>query len=288
MTTQDRIVYVNGQFVPESQALISVFDRGLLFADSVYEVNAILQGKLLETAGHLQRLARSLGELGMPMPMPAHELLDLQREIVKRNRIDQGMVYTQITRGITPVRDFAVPKNIKPSVIIFGSHKELIKNPMAEIGLKVLLIPDIRWQRRDIKTTALLAQSLAKQQALDAGMDEAWFVEGGFITEGTSNNAFIVTQDNRLITRHLTNEILHGITRASILQVAQQLELTIEERAFTAQEAYEAQEAFITSAATFALPVVAIDGHTIGTGKTGMMTKQLRSTYIQQALAATS
>lgn len=285
MTTQDRIVYVNGQFVPESQALISVFDRGLLFADSVYEVNAILQGKLLEVEGHLKRLERSLNELGIPFPVPSTELLQLQREIVKRNGIEQGMVYTQITRGITPVRDFAVPKNIQPSLIIFGSHKELIHNPVATKGLKVLLVPDIRWQRRDIKTTALLAQSLAKQQALDADMDEAWFIENGLITEGTSNNAFIVTQDRRLITRHISNEILNGITRASILQVARELHLTIEERAFTPEEAYNAQEAFITSAATFALPVIEIDGHPIGNGQVGAITQLLRKTYIAQALA---
>ncbi|WP_020559097.1 D-amino-acid transaminase [Thiofilum flexile] len=283
MLNPERIVYVNGHFLPESQATISIFDRGLLFADSVYEVNAVLQGKLLETAAHGQRLERSLRELGMAMPMTHTALLELQREIVQRNQLDQGMVYTQITRGVTPQRDFAVPQGLAPSVILFSMAKELINNPVATRGLKVLLVPDIRWQRRDIKTTALLAQSLAKQQALDAGMDEAWMVEKGFITEGTSNNAFIV-KENKLITRQLSNEILHGITRASLLQIAHELNLVVEERPFTPEEAYQAQEAFISSAATFALPVIAIDGHNIGTGKPGMITQRLRAIYIEKAL----
>lgn len=285
MVTQERIVYVNGQFLPETQATISIFDRGLLFADSVYEVNAVLQGKLLETEAHSKRLERSLRELGMVMPMPATELLGLQREIVARNQLEQGMVYTQITRGVTPSRDFAVPQGLTPTVILFSMAKELIQNPLATRGLKVLLVSDIRWQRRDIKTTALLAQSLAKQQALDAGMDEAWMVEEGFITEGTSNNAFII-KDQKLITRALSHDILHGITRASILQIASEMGLTIEERSFTPQEAYQAQEAFITSAATFALPVIAIDGNSIGDGKVGMMAQRLREIYIVKALEA--
>lgn len=283
MVTQERIVYVNGQFLPETQATISIFDRGLLFADSVYEVNAVLQCKLLETEAHSKRLERSLRELGMVMPFSAAELLELQQEIVARNQLEQGMVYTQITRGVTPSRDFAVPQGLTPTVILFSMAKELIQNPLATRGLKVLLVPDIRWQRRDIKTTALLAQSLAKQQALDAGMDEAWMVEEGFITEGTSNNAFII-KDQKLITRALSHDILHGITRASILQIASEMGLTIEERSFTPQEAYQAQEAFITSAATFALPVIAIDGNRIGDGKVGMMAQRLREIYIVKAL----
>lgn len=284
MLNTERIVYVNGQFLPETQATVSIFDRGLLFADSVYEVNAVLQGKLLETAAHSHRLERSLGELGIVMPWSHAQLLDLQREIVKLNQLEQGMVYTQITRGVTPLRDFAIPKGLTPTVIIFSMAKELVQNPLAMRGLKVLLVPDIRWQRRDIKTTALLAQSLAKQHAMEAGMDEAWMVEQGFITEGTSNNAFII-KDQTLITRQLSQDILHGITRASILQIAQELNLTTEERAFTPQEAYQAQEAFITSAATFALPVIEIDGNTIGDGQPGKITQRLRDIYINKAIA---
>jgi D-alanine transaminase len=279
-----RIVYVNGEFLPEEEAKISVFDRGFLFADGVYEVSTVIRGKLVENEGHLKRLGRSLAELKMAPPCSDAEIEAVQKEVVARNQIDEGMIYLQVTRGAAD-RDFAFPEDAKSSLVMFTQEKSVLESKSAEKGISVVTLPDIRWKRRDIKTVGLLAQSLAKQQALDAGANDAWMVEDGYITEGSSNNAFIVTADGKLVTRDLSNEILHGITRKAVLALAERDGIEIEERAFTPEEAYEAAEAFSTSASSFVMPVVRIDDRIMSNGAPGPVSKRLRELYIEMALA---
>ncbi|MCB1480074.1 MAG: D-amino-acid transaminase [Rhodobiaceae bacterium] len=279
-----RIAYVNGDYVPIEDAKISVLDRGFLFADGVYEVTAVLGGKLADYAGHVKRLHRSLGELQMDMPVSDDELLAIHRELVKRNNLDQGGVYLQVTRGAAD-RDFVFPKGVKPSLVMFTQARELCDVPAARTGYKVKSVPDIRWTRRDIKSVALLAQVLAKQAAAADGCNEAWMVEaGGVVTEGGSSNAYIV-KDGKIITRPVSNSILSGITRASVLQLAKERGMEIEERAFTIEEAYAADEAFVTAASTFVMPVVEIDGKQVGGGQPGPAVRRLREIYIDHARA---
>ncbi|MBI1383459.1 MAG: D-amino-acid transaminase [Rhizobiales bacterium] len=279
-----RIVYVNGHFLPEAEAKISVFDRGFLFADGVYEVTSVLEGELIDNAAHMTRLERSMRELSMPAPASAEEIEAVQRELVARNELREGMVYLQVTRGAAD-RDFALPKDPKPSLVLFTQTASILDSPRAARGISVITLEDIRWKRRDIKTVALLAPSLAKQQAIDAGADDAWMVEDGYVTEGTSNNAYIVTADGTIVTRHLGNEILHGITRKAVLDLAREAQLRVEERRFTPEEAKTAREAFITSASSFVCPVVRIDGIALGDGTPGPIAKRLRALYIDMALA---
>jgi D-alanine transaminase len=279
-----RIVYVNGEYLPEAEAKISVFDRGFLLADGVYEVSSVLAGKLIDNEAHLIRLERSLGELQMAPPVPLEEIPAIQREIVARNALDQGIVYLQVTRGAAD-RDFPFPKDARPSLVVFSQAKNLLEDPVASRGLSVVTRPDIRWQRRDIKTVQLLAPALAKQAALDAGADDAWMVEDGLVTEGTSNNAYIVTEDGAIVTRALSHSILHGITRRAILGLAMGDGLRVEERGFSPEEAYAAREAFITSASAFVYPVVRIDGRLLGDGTPGPVATKLRRLYIEMALA---
>ncbi|MBO6519516.1 MAG: D-amino-acid transaminase [Rhodospirillales bacterium] len=279
-----RIVYVNGEYLPEEDAKISVFDRGFLFADGVYEVSAVIGGKLVDNDAHLTRLARSMSELKMTPPASGEEITEIMQEMVKRNGIDEGLVYLQVTRGAAD-RDFAMPTDATPSLVMFTQKKSLTQNPTADKGISVITVPDIRWQRRDIKTVALLPASMAKQAALDAGAGDAWFVEDGFVNEGSSNNAFIVTEDGKIITRHLGNEILHGITRKAVMELAKRENLEIEERPFTPDEAYDAREAFSTSASAFVMPVIKIDDHTLGNGVPGPVTDKLRKLYIEMAKA---
>ncbi len=279
-----RIVYVNGAYLPEEEARISVFDRGFLFADGVYEVSSVLAGKLIDNANHMARLERSLGELRMAAPVPLAEIPAIQREIVARNAVDQGMVYLQVTRGAAD-RDFSFPKDATPSLVVFSQAKNLLEDPVAARGISVVTLPDIRWQRRDIKTVQLLAPSLAKQTALDAGADDAWLVEDGLVTEGSSNNAYIVTLEGTIVTRALSHAILHGITRRAVLGLAEREGLAVEERGFTVEEAYEAAEGFITSASSFVYPVVRIDDRILGNGAPGPIATRLRRLYIEMALA---
>ena len=279
-----RIVYVNGEYLPEEEAKISVFDRGFLFADGVYEVSTVIRGKLVENEGHLKRLGRSLAELKMAPPCSDAEIEAVQKEVVARNQLDEGMIYLQVTRGAAD-RDFAFPEDAKSSLVMFTQEKPVLESKSAEKGISVVTLPDIRWKRRDIKTVGLLAQSLAKQQALEAGANDAWMVEDGYVTEGSSNNAFIVTADGKLVTRDLSNEILHGITRKAVLALAERDGIEIEERAFTPEEAYEAAEAFSTSASSFVMPVVRIDDRIMSNGAPGPVSKRLRELYIEMALA---
>ena len=280
-----RIVYVNGRFVPESEASVSIFDRGFLFADGVYEVAAVLDRGLVDNAAHLARLERSLGALGMVSPVTPEEIVRVQKALIARNGLDEGLVYLQITRGPAE-RDFAWPAEPKPTLVMFTQKKPIIANPLVTHGLAVVTVPDLRWARRDLKTVGLLAASMAKQAALDAGADDAWMVEDGFVTEGSSNNACIVTGDGAVVTRHLGNEILHGITRAAVLRLSREHGVAVEERAFTVEEAKRAAEAFVTSASVFVLPVVRIDGETIGDGRPGAVTARLREIYLEAVRAS--
>lgn len=275
-------VFLNSEFVPADEAKISIFDRGFLFADAVYEVSTVLDGGLVDNQAHLARLQRSLDGLSIPLPISAEQIVQHQFELIKRNELTEGIIYLQISRGPAP-RDFNYPAEPAPTIVMFSQEKNVCANPKAKTGLSVITIPDLRWKRRDLKTVGLLAQSMAKQAAFEQGVDDAWMVEEGFVTEGSSNNAFIVTADNEIITRQLGNEILHGITRKSVLALVEQKNLTLIERAFTVDEAYRAQEAFITSASAFVMPVVEIDGKKIGQGAPGPITKELRAAYQQFA-----
>ena len=278
-----RIVYVNGSFVPEAEAKVSVFDRGFLMADGVYEVTSVLDGKLIDFAGHLIRLARSLSELEMTNPHTDAEWLALFRELVAQNAITDGMVYLQVTRGNPGDRDFAYPAaDLPPTVVMFTQSKPgLADNPAAKTGWKVISVPDIRWGRRDIKTVQLLYPSMAKMAAKKAKVDDSWFVEDGAVTEGTSNNAFIV-KGNKIITRQLSSDILHGITRAAVLRFAAEAQMEVEERPFTIADAQSADEAFITSASAFVMPVVEVDGVAVGAGTPGKVVTRLREIYLDE------
>ncbi|MGO4915276.1 D-amino-acid transaminase [Pseudogemmobacter sp. W21_MBD1_M6] len=277
-----RTVYVNGSYVPEEDAKVSVFDRGFLFADGVYEVTSVLDGRLLDFAGHATRLQRSLDELEMKSPVTMDDLLDIHRELVRLNDLTEGMIYLQVTRGAAD-RDFAYPKDVQPTLVLFTQSKTLIDSPMVKTGMKVISIEDQRWGRRDIKTVQLLYPSMGKMMAKAAGADDAWMVEDGLVTEGTSNNAYIVTKSGKIITRHLGNEILHGITRTAVLRFAREAQMEVEERAFTMDEAKDAAEAFITSASTFVMPVVSIDGVAVGEGKPGPVALRLREIYLDES-----
>jgi len=280
-----RTVYVNGAFVAEEDAKISVFDRGFLFADAVYEVSTVLDGKLVDNLAHMERLKRSLGELKMGSPVPVDDIPPLMEELVARNFVTEGMVYLQVSRGAAD-RDFVFPAEEKPSLVMFTQEKAVASTAKSESGISVASMPDVRWARRDIKTTQLLAQSIAKQEAANQGADDAWMIEDGFVTEGSSNNAFIITADGVIVTRQLSNSILHGITRRVVLEIAETEGLTVEQRPFTIEEAQAAAEAFSTSASSFVMPVVSIDGKTISQGVPGPITRKLRERYIALAKEA--
>lgn len=280
-----RIVYVNGQFVPETEATVSVFDRGFLFADGVYEVTSVIGGKLVDFEGHAARLERSLGELDMAAPADRETLLELHRELVRLNDLTEGLVYLQVTRGAAD-RDFAYPRDAEPTLVMFTQAKPgLVDSPAAKRGIKVISIPDRRWGRRDIKTVQLLYPSMGKMMAKAAGADDAWMVEDGAVTEGTSNNAYIV-KDGVIVTRALGEDILAGITRAAVLRLAREAQMRIEERPFTVDEAQAADEAFVTSATTFVLPVVEIDGRPVGAGRPGEVARRLREIYVEESRLA--
>ncbi len=278
-----RTVYLNGDYLPETEAKVSIFDRGFLMADGVYEVTSVLNGKLIDFDGHCARLGRSLTELDMAAPCTDAELLSIHRELVKLNDITDGMIYLQVTRGNPGDRDFAYPSaETTPTLVLFTQSKPgLADAPAAKTGWKVISVADQRWGRRDIKTTQLLYPSMAKMMAKAAKVDDAWFVEDGMVTEGTSNNAYIV-KGNRIITRALSHDILHGITRAAVLRFAAEAQMEVEERNFTIAEAQAADEAFVTSASAFVMPVVEIDGAPVGTGRVGTLTPRLREIYLEE------
>ncbi|WIY27159.1 D-amino-acid transaminase [Parasedimentitalea psychrophila] len=283
-----RTVYVNGDYLPETEAKVSIFDRGFLMADGVYEVTSVLDGKLIDFDGHAVRLARSLDELEMQAACSKDELLEIHRELVTRNGIVEGLVYLQITRGSDGDRDFVFPdpETTKPTIVLFTQNKpNLADNPAAKKGAKIISIADIRWGRRDIKTVQLLYPSMGKMMAKKAGCDDAWLIEDGYVTEGTSNNAYYV-KDGTIVTRPLSSDILHGITRKAVLRIAAEAQLKIEERLFTIDEAKQADEAFTTSASAFVMPVVEIDGVQLGDGTPGPIAKRLREIYLDESRKA--
>ncbi len=278
-----RVVYVNGEFVPEEAANVSVFDRGFLFSDAVYEVVAVVQGKLLDFSGHAKRLRRSLSEIEMDYPFTSEdELLSLFCEIRDRNSLDEGAIYLQVSRGAAD-RSFLFPADSAPTVVLFTQEMNLLNNPAAETGVSVMSFDDERWGRRDIKTVQLLYPSLVKTRARKLGADDVWLVQDGYVTEATSSNAGIV-KDGAIITRQLGHEILPGVTRGAVLNYARDNDLLVEERAFTVAEALAADEAFMTSSGTFVLPVVRIDNQPVANGKPGPISRDLRKIYLNEML----
>jgi D-alanine transaminase len=278
-----RIAYVNGSYVAEADAKVSIFDRGFLFADGVYEVTPIVNGKLVDYDAHMERLDRSLNELQMAWPCSKDEMKAMHLELITRNDLKEGIIYMQVTRGVAD-RMFNFPKDITSSLVAFPQVMSLVDNANARTGVKVVTTPDIRWLRRDIKSIMLLAPVLGKQDAYEKGAAEGWMVEDGFITEGTSSNAYII-KDNTVITRPLSNRILAGCTRRALFRLSQEHGVKIEERLFTPEEAYAADEAFLTSASQFVMPIVEIDGRRIGGGQPGPVSRKLRELFLEEAQA---
>ncbi|KIF66141.1 D-amino acid aminotransferase [Streptomyces sp. AcH 505] len=279
-----RIAYVNGWFGPLEEARVSVLDRGFLFADGIYEVSAVLDGRLIDNDAHLARLQRSVGEIDLPLPETLPRIKEIQKQLIAQNDLVDGLVYIQVTRGAAE-RDFVFPKGVKPTLVMFTMVKDIVNAAAAKTGIAVKTVPDIRWARRDIKSVALLAQVLAKQAAAEAGCQEAWMIEDGAVTEGGSSSAFILTQDDVLVTRQNSNSILPGCTRKAVMALAEERQIRIEERPFTVAEALAAKEAFITSASSFVQPVVKLDGQTIASGTPGPIARRLREIYVEFARA---
>ena len=276
-----RIAYVNGRYLPRAQAKVAIEDRGYQFADGVYEVCEVRAGQLVDERRHMARLDRSLSELRIARPMSAAALSIVLRETVRRNRVRDGIVYLQVTRGVAR-RDFPFPKKrTQPSLVVTARSSDPARlEKTAEEGIAVVTVPDIRWQRVDIKSMALLPNVLAKQAARENGAREAWLVDAaGRVTEGASSNAWIVSRDGKLITHPLGRDILPGITRSVVIDVIKAQGLAFEERAFTVEEAYAAREAFVTSASQIVMPVVSIDGRPVGNGAPGLIATALRRDY---------
>jgi len=280
-----RIAYVNGRFVPHAEAFVHIEDRGYQFADAVYEVWALFDGRLADAEGHFARLERSLSELRIPMPMSRAALTVVLREAVRRNRVREGLLYLQVSRGVAP-REHPFPgEHVPPAVVITVSRVDrAASEARAAKGVGVVTTPENRWSRCDIKTVGLLPNVLAKQKAKEAGAVEAWFVDDlGFVTEGGSSNAWIVDGDGVLRTRDTNANILRGVTRLSLLDVIREAGLKVEERPFTPDEARAAKEAFITGAGSLVLPVVSVDGKPVGNGVPGPIATKLRRLYIERA-----
>ena len=277
-----RIVYVNGEYVPEEEAKISIFDRGFVFGDGVYEVVPVIRGRLADRDYFLERLASSLGKLGIAWPCSETEYQQVLEQLVARNSLEEGIVYTQVTRGASD-RQFTFPANTLSSMTAFTQIMPLIDNPAAANGITVVTTAEIRWLRRDIKSLNLLAQVLAKQYAADHDAGESWMIEDGFVTEGASSTAYIV-KDGIVITRPLSNRILPGIRRRRLLELAAEAGIACEERPFSLDEALAADEAFISSATTILHPVINIDGNPIGDGKPGPLARKLRQLYVAHML----
>lgn len=276
----DRIAYVNGEYVPESRAGVSIFDRGFLFADAAYEVTAVIGARLIDFPAHARRLSYSLGELRIDRAASESELLSIHRALVERNGVEEGSVYLQVSRGAAD-RSFFYPDIAESTVIAFTQEKRIVDHPAVARGVHVTLTDDLRWGRRDIKTVQLLYSSMARTHAAEAGYDDAWLTQDGVITEATSSNAFIVTE-GRLVTHPLDRHILPGITRSAVIELAVHAGLGVEERAFTVDEARRADEAFMTSSTTVVLPVVKIDDLPVGDGVPGPITRELRRRYFER------
>jgi D-alanine transaminase len=278
-----RIAYVNGRYVPQPRARVAVEDRGYLFSDGVYDVIPVHSGRLAFADRHLDRLDRSLGELRIAAPMSRAALLQVAREVVRRNDVRNGALYVQVTRGVAP-RDHKFPKGVKPSLVMMAKKWKAPAQELLEKGAAVVTLPDQRWARRDIKSISLLANVLAKQAAAEQGAFEAWLIDhDGMVTEGASTTAWIATDEGELVTRPTGTEILPGITRAVVVEVARELGLTLRLRAFSREEAYAAREAFLTSTSNFVLPITRIDGNPVGEGRPGPVAARLRAAYLKKA-----
>jgi len=275
-----RLAYVNGRYLPHRAAQVHIEDRGYQFSDGVYEVVPVVSGTLVDEGLHLDRLERSLSELAIDMPMSRKALQLVSQELMRKNKLSNGILYMQVTRGVAP-RDHKYPKGVRPALVMTTKQTKGASPAALEQGLAVVTVPDIRWQRRDIKSISLLPNCMAKQRAVEEGAGEAWMVdEDGKVTEGSSTNAWIVTTDKRVITRPATHEILNGITRKVLIQVMVDQGYSFEERPFTCEEAYQASEAFLTSSSNFVMPVTRIDSHSVGNGAPGPLTQALRKAYI--------
>jgi D-alanine transaminase len=280
-----RIAYVNGRYVPHRDAAVHIEDRGYQFADGVYEVCEVARGYIMDPTRHLDRLDRSLRELRIDQPMRRSALVTIMREVVNRNHVHNGLVYLQVSRGVAP-RDHVFPvKPVKPALVVTAKRTDPeASNKRAETGIKVITVPENRWERVDIKTVGLLPNVLARQQAKDAGAQEAWFVDDhGIVKEGAATNAWIVDRDGRLITRPADFGILRGVTRTTVLDIAEKLGIEVEERGFTVPEAKQAREVFITAASTVVMPVVAVDGDPVANGHPGSVALALRKAFFDVA-----
>ena len=281
----DRTFYLDGAFVPAADARVSVMDRGFLFADGIYEVSAVLDGRLVDNDAHLARLDRSLAEIGIANPHGAADWARLQAELVRRNGLVEGLVYIQVTRGVAE-RDFGYAPDLVPTVVMFTQPKTIVAAPVQGTGARVVTRPDFRWARRDIKSVGLLAQVMAKREAAAAGASEVFMVEDGAITEGGSSTVFIATAEETILTRPLSNAVLPGITRQAVMRLAAEAGLGLVERPIAVEEACRAREVFFTSASNFVVPVVAIDGRAIGDGRPGPLAARLMALYVDLARAA--
>jgi D-alanine transaminase len=276
-----RIAYVNGRYVRRSEASVNIEDRGYQFADGVYEVCEVKAGRLIDERRHMERLVRSLTELRIALPMSLTALSVVLHETVRRNRVTDGIVYLQVTRGVAR-RDHAFPaSSVLPGVVVTANRLDVARaEALAAEGVEVITVPENRWDRVDIKSIALLPNVLAKQQAREQGAREAWYVgRDGKVTEGSSSNAWIVTRDGKVVTRQVDHGILRGITRTVLLDAIKAQGLDLEERPFTVAEALAAREAFLTSASQIVMPVVRIDGHPIGNGAPGLLSTALRRDF---------
>lgn len=271
--------------MPEAQAQLSIFDRGFLFGDAIYEVTAVMASHMIDNTLHLERLERSLAMLSIPMPLPRAEIERVQNDLIARNNLNEGVIYMQVSRGEAE-RSFTYPKGLVPNFIAFTQTRALAHSPATESGISVQVVDDERWAQRDIKTSMLLSQVMAKQRVREQGYDDAWMVQDGLVTEGASSTVFIVTPDGSVVTRPNSNMTLPGCTRKAVLRLCEQHGLAFEERAFSPAEAQAAAEAFVTSASMFVTPVVRIGDVVIGAGQPGPLTRKLQSYYLEAAGAA--
>ena len=280
------LVYLNGEYVPRASAKISIFDRGLLFSDAVYEVVSVIDGQLIDMERHVSRLERSLGELSINA---FANWTAISQNLVAENNLREGLIYLQVSRGVMDEREYRWPApDTAPTIFAFAQERALLENPMADRGMRIITRPDLRWQRCDIKTTQLLYASLMKMEAVAAGVDDVWMTQDEMITEGTSQNAHIISRDGVLVSHQLDRRILPGVTRIEMLAQAVSMELTVEERAFSIDEAKDAAEAFVTSSTLLIMPVVEIDGHKIGDGQPGERTRTIRQNYLAAVQRASS
>lgn len=277
-----RVVYLNGEFLPEGEARLSIFDRGFLFGDGIYEVTAVLDGKLVDSPLHMARLERSAREIDVPLPVRVDEIVEIERRLVSENNLSEGVIYLQLTRGAED-RNFLSSDDLKATLLLFTQAKTLENVPAAEKGVSIKTVPDQRWARRDIKSVCLLPQVMAKRLAKAEGCDEAWMIEDGFVTEGASSTAYIVTTDGRIITRGNSHATLPGCTRLAVVELASEQGLRIEERPFSLEEVLNASEACLTSASNFVVPITRVDGRPVGDGTLGPVVKRLRQLYLENA-----